>query len=282
MARSVSKRNYRKVNSMGIDPLIGTDERLDIVNEQIRLIQNKNGLTYGTDAYLLAAFTRPQPRDFAIELGGGTGIVSLLLKKTNKAKSITSVEIQPVYAELARRNFEINHFSDRLFVLCKDLRKVQPSDFPCRPGLVISNPPYLAPGSGRLNHSREEEIARHEVYGGISDFCACAGRLLSTGGKFVTVWRPERLAELLSALKDNHMEPKRMVLVCSDVDSRPCIVLTEAVKDASPALSVLPPLFLYERKSGTSQKRILTKKAQEIYDSCNFFHKKTNIKGDIK
>ena len=47
------------------------DERLDEVNENLRLIQKTNGLTFGTDAYLLAAFVRPMPSSFAVELGGG-------------------------------------------------------------------------------------------------------------------------------------------------------------------------------------------------------------------
>ena len=43
-----------------IQPALYPDERIDEVNEQLRLIQKKNGLTFGTDAYLLAAFIRPQ------------------------------------------------------------------------------------------------------------------------------------------------------------------------------------------------------------------------------
>ena len=61
------------------EPVLLPDERLDEVNEQLRLIQKRQGLTFGTDAYLLAAFIRPQPRAKAIELGSGSGIISLLL-----------------------------------------------------------------------------------------------------------------------------------------------------------------------------------------------------------
>ena len=43
-----------------IEPNVGVvavpDERLDKINEDLQLIQKKNGLTFGTDALLLAAF----------------------------------------------------------------------------------------------------------------------------------------------------------------------------------------------------------------------------------
>ena len=55
-------------------PILLPDERLDVINEGLRLIQKKNGLTFGTDAYLLAAFVRPSPRAIAADLGSGTGI----------------------------------------------------------------------------------------------------------------------------------------------------------------------------------------------------------------
>ena len=65
-----------------------SDEQLDTVNEQLRLIRRKNGLTFGTDAYLLAAFVRSQPRERAVDLGSGTGILSLLLCARNKVRSV--------------------------------------------------------------------------------------------------------------------------------------------------------------------------------------------------
>ena len=48
------------------------DEQLDTVNERLRLIRRKTGLTFGTDAFLLAAFVRPQPGERAVDLGSGT------------------------------------------------------------------------------------------------------------------------------------------------------------------------------------------------------------------
>ena len=55
-----------------------SNERTDYVNENITLVQSKNGLTFGTDAYLLYAYLKKMPKCLAADLGAGTGIISLL------------------------------------------------------------------------------------------------------------------------------------------------------------------------------------------------------------
>ena len=179
-----------------------SDEQLDTVNEQLRLIRRKNGLTFGTDAYLLAAFVRSQPRERAVDLGSGTGILSLLLCARNKVRSVIAAEVQPVFAELTERNAALNGMADRIRVFAGDVRTLGLRDTDGEVGLVLSNPPYLRAGSGRPNRETEKEIARHEVAGGIADFCAAAGRVLRTGGRFCVVWKPERLRELFSAMEN--------------------------------------------------------------------------------
>lgn len=250
-------------------PLLA-DERLDTVNESIHLIQKKQGLTYGTDAFLLAAYIRPMPRARAVELGGGTGIASFLTAVRKKAAVIHAVEVQEAFAELIGQNAHINGLDGCVIPLCADLRDLNAASFDGKIELVFSNPPYMRCDSGKRNERDEKYIARHEVMGGIADFCDAAGRLLQTGGRFVTVWRPDRLTELLYALRDARLEPKRMTFVHADTDAEPCMVLTEAVKDAAPSLRMSAPLILYQPKCEEDRTRILTPEAQQIYDTCAF------------
>ena len=256
-------------------PFLLPDERIDEVNEQIRLIQKRQGLTFGTDAYLLSAFVRPQPYDRAVDLGSGTGIIPLLLCAKNKVREVTAVEIQPSFASLIARNAELNGFADRITVLNTDVRTLSSDQMGGEVGLVVSNPPYLKTNTGRTNRAAEKELARHEVCGGIFDFCAAASRLLRTKGRFVCVFRPERMTDLFSAMRANRLEPKRMVTVHSDLNASPSVILTEAVKDAAPSLSVLPPLFLYEVLQAPDSRRKMTAYAEQIYQSCSFPDRKT-------
>lgn len=251
-------------------PKLLPDERIDQVNERLSLIQKKNGLTFGTDAYLLAAFIRSQPKATAVELGGGTGIISLLLAARKKVASITAVEVQPAFAELIERNAEWNDLSDSVRPLCADLREITADTFGKEVDLVFSNPPYMKCDTGKRNEADEKYIARHEVCGSITDFCNAGARLLRYGGRFVSVWRPDRLTELLNALHDAHLETKRMTFVHADASSEPCMVLTEAVKGGAPSLYISPPLLLYLPMKEGETVRKLTPAAEEIYNTCQF------------
>ncbi|MBR6709266.1 MAG: methyltransferase, partial [Clostridia bacterium] len=116
-------------------------ERLDYVNENLRLIQKKDGLTYGTDAFLLSAYPPPEPKGRAIELGCGTGIVSLLCAARGQYAHLDAVEVQPAFAELAERNAALNGLVDRVSVRCADLRDLRAVDFGGEVDAVLANPP---------------------------------------------------------------------------------------------------------------------------------------------
>ena len=251
-------------------PPLSPDERLDEVNEQIRLIQKKQGLTFGTDAFLLAAFVRSTPRARAVDLGSGTGIIPLLLCAKGKVGSVVAVELQKSFADLIHRNTVLNGMEDRITVQNTDVRDLTSADLGGEVELVCSNPPYLKANAGKSNLAEEKEIARHEVCGSIFDFCAAASRLLKTKGRFDCVFRAERLSELFAAMRDNRLEPKRMVMVHADENSSPCMVLVEAVKDAAPSLIVEPPLFLYTAHQSGANRREMTARAAEIYRNCSF------------
>lgn len=251
-------------------PPLSSDERLDRVNEQILLIQKKDGLTFGTDAFLLTSFVRPEPSSRGVDLGSGTGILPLLLVTKGKVASMTAIELQPAFADLIRRNASLNQEEDAISVLERDLREVTAKEMGGESDLILSNPPYMRSDSGKQNRTQEKNLARHEIAGNIFDFCAGASRLLKYGGRFYLVYRPDRLADLFFALRENKLEPKRMTMVFPDEVSEPCLALVEAVKGASPSLKITRPLFLYTKASKNSQTRELTQDAKRIYETSSF------------
>ncbi len=219
-------------------------ERFDKINEDLSLIQKKDGLTFGTDAYLLSAFVTGKGKT-AADLGAGTGVASLLCAVRGKSSKIYSVEIQPEFAELCKRNAELNGLESKVIPICKDVRDIAAADLGGEVDLVLSNPPYMSADSGKGNDVSAKNIARREVHGTIADFCAAASLILKYGGDFYTVYRPERLAELISALRDNSLEPKVMVTVYPRKDCAPCLVLIRSKKGGKPGLTAAPPLIIY-------------------------------------
>ena len=216
--------------------------RLDAVNDDIALLQRKNGLTFGTDALLLASYIENMRTD-ALELGAGTGIISLLLLKRNKLNHITALEVQPDFSEIVKRNADENGLSDKLDAMCCDLRDFHSEK---KFGLAFTNPPYMRCDSGKPNDYDEKNIARHEVKGTILDFCKCAARSLKFGGAFYAVYRTDRLTDLIAAMRECKIEPKRLTFVHADANSLPSMLLIEGKCGAAPSMRVTPPLILYQ------------------------------------
>ena len=230
------------------------------------MIQNQNGLTFGTDAFLLASFIKAQKHSVAVELGGGTGIISLLCASKEKFKEIHCIEIQKDFAGIIERNSILNGLSKKVIPLCKDIRDVKVSDIGPEVDAVFSNPPYMKTDSGKRNEHDEKYIARHEVCGDIGDFCTCAKRLLKHGGFFYCVWRPDRLVDLICAMRENSLEPKEICFVHANTASAPSMVLIKAKKGASAGAVICEPLFLNE----DDDPKMLTERAKKIYEECNF------------
>lgn len=243
-------------------------ERLDEVNERISVIQSKKGLKFGTDSYLLAAFSRPSKNGTCVELGGGTGIVSLLCAAREKYRTVYSAEVQEYFAELIGRNVRLNHLEDCVIPLFGDVRELTVADVGGEADAVISNPPYMKSGSGLTNASDEMNTARREENGTVADFCASAARLLKFGGTFTIVYRPDRLAELFCSMRAASLEPKKLVTVYPTAEDKPCLVLVEAKKGASEGMVFARPLIIYENKNST----VYTADMQKIYDTFSLDH----------
>jgi tRNA1(Val) A37 N6-methylase TrmN6 len=247
-----------------MDILLQEGERVDEINDRVKLIQRENGLTFGTDAYLLSCFCRPAKNARAADLGCGTGVISLLLAARERYQKIYAVEAQESFAELARRNAELNGFSDTVSVLLRDVRALTPADLGGEVDVILSNPPYMREDSGFAASHDEKQIARHEVLGDLVDFTAAAARCLKYGGALYTVYRPDRLETLFAALRAAKFAPKRMLFVQDAPDKAPSMVLCESRLGGGEGLALLPTLILRERAENGAP---LTPRAQRIYDT---------------
>lgn len=185
----------------------------------------------GGDSVALGAFATVRPRWRVCDLGTGSGALLLLLAGREPTLALTGVELDPMAAQAAQSNLIKNGLDGR--VLCCDLR--------CAPlpagqfDLVISNPPYFAVGSGTSGGS-----ARCEEACSLDELCAAAALLVKNGGRFALCHRPERLTDVLCALREHGLEPKRLRLLSHTPASPPSTVLVEAVRQGKPGLEIAP------------------------------------------
>ena len=198
----------------------------------------------GTDSFLLSSLPRLTAGLRVCDLGCGTGLLGLLLLQRQPDLHVTGVDIQPRAIALAEKAAVENGLTDRLMFQCADLRQIR-HGFPTgRFDLAVCNPPYYPPGSGKTAADPSRRIARSETEASLTDICAAAAYLLRWGGKFCLVHKPERLADVICALRDDGMEPKQLRFVQNRAETAPSLFLIEGCRGGRPGLVTKPPLLL--------------------------------------
>ena len=128
----------------------------------------------GTDTFLLSSLPRLRPGLRVCDLGAGTGLLGLLLLQRQPQLQVTGVELQESAVRLAERAAVENCLTDRLFPLHGDLRQIRSLLGTGSFDLVVSNPPYYAPGSGALAAEGPRQSARAEVCCTLEVVCQAA------------------------------------------------------------------------------------------------------------
>ena len=112
--------------------------------------------------------------------------------------------------------------------------------------VITTNPPYMIGGHGLANPESAKAIARHEVLCTLDDIIRESARTLKAGGRFYMVHRPFRLAEILTAMCEAKLEPKRMKMVHPFKDKDANMVLIEAVRGGGAWMKVEAPVIVYK------------------------------------
>lgn len=210
----------------------------------------------GTDSVLLADFVNTNTHRRCIDLGCGSGILSLLLLYRTETLSVTGIEIDPEAALIAEKNLAANGLSSRANIVTGDIRRCREYFASGEFDLIVSNPPYFAVNSGKVSPNEKKAAARGEDCCTLSELCGAAAYLCRTGGTFCLVHRAERLTDLLCTLRENGLEPKKLRTVSHNAEKAPSLVLVEAKRGAAAGLKILPPLFI-RNADGTETDEIL-------------------------
>ena len=228
--------------------------------------------TFGTDAVLLAAFAAPKKRDIACDMGTGCGIIPLMWCRDGLCKSVTALDISESACEQVRQSVKLNNLSDKLNVVCGDLRHAGELLTQGSFDIVTMNPPYFSKDSGKISSSDGALIARHEVMCSFDEVARAAGVLLKFGGYFCVCHRPERLTDVMCAMRHNAIEPKTLCVVAHTESAAPRLILVRGKKGGKPGLKIEPRLIL---KNSDGK---YTSKALELYGA--YVNKTAEVAGE--
>jgi tRNA1Val (adenine37-N6)-methyltransferase len=237
----------KRENQQGT-PLIKDGETADdILGGQVQVIQKKRGYRFSVDALLLSQFGRREKGRRILDLGTGSGIISLILSHSQPASRFVGIEIQEDLADRAKRTLALNRLGDKIDVMKGDIREIENFIPPHSFDAVVSNPPYRRLQSGRINPEREKAQARHEILGALDDFLRAAAYALRPRGRIYLIYPARRMVELICRMREKCLEPKRCRMVHSYPATRGEFILVAGVAGGREEMAVEPPLYIYDR-----------------------------------
>lgn len=148
--------------------------------QQFSVIQKHSAMKVCTDAVLFGAMAPVNTGDRVLDIGAGTGVLSLMAAQLG-ASHVTAVELTRQGYEEARINFINSPWADRLEAVHLDIQGFA-SSAGCQYDLIICNPPFFENHSKTTNSLRK--IARHNDQLPFSELIKSADQLLSSHGLF--------------------------------------------------------------------------------------------------
>ena len=242
------------------DYILEKDERLDDLEfEGLKIIQKPSLYCFSSDAVLLANLVRATSKDTIVDFGTGSGVIAILaLAKTKAAKAI-GIEIQPIMANLAKKNVEINNLQSKIDIINADIKDAPKIIEKESVKVVVCNPPYFKSTSGEVSNISEVALSRTESTATLVDIVKSAAEILKYSGKFYMIHKSERLAEVLTCLSNNKLEPKKITMIYPKASKAVDTFIVEAQKNGAPGLTI-DSVIVYE-EDGT-----MTPWAKKLYN----------------
>lgn len=214
--------------------------------KDLYIVQDTDMFKFSLDSALLPNFVTVNLKTKEIlDIGCGNAPIPLILSRRTKA-NITGVEIQKDVYEMALESVKINKLENQINIINGDINEIY-NTLNKKYDIITCNPPYFkVTASSNTNDSSYKTIARHEVKLNLENLIKISKTLLKTNGTLAIVHRPERLVDILTFMRQNNIEPKKIQFVYPKKGSEANVLLIEGTLNGSVGLKVLDPLYVYE------------------------------------
>jgi len=165
--------------------------------KQFIIQQSKDVFRVGTDGVLLGALANIQDAFNVLEIGTGTGLISLMLAQRNSDADFLGIDINKDAAELTKINFENSPFCSRVKNIHQDFKYFATEQ---RFDLIVSNPPYFEASS-----SEKDKIARQTVELNFRQLVARSSQMLSEKGVLSVIIPAEAGNDFIAIAEENRM-----------------------------------------------------------------------------
>ena len=216
--------------------------------KNIKIYQNTQMFSFSLDSVLLANFVNINKKvSNILDIGTGNAPIPLILSQKTDAK-ITGVEIQEDVFSLAMKSIQYNKLQNQIKVINDDINNKYKEWNSESFDIITCNPPFFKITENvKLNESVYKRYARHEITLNIEQIFKIARKLLKNNGSINIVHRPDRLVEILSIMKQNNIEPKRLRFIYPRINESANMVLIEGVKMGKSGVKIEPPLIVHDK-----------------------------------
>lgn len=214
--------------------------------KNLRVYQDSEMFNFSLDSVLLPNFvTINKNIKNILDIGCGNLPVSLILTTKTDA-SITAVEIQKDVYDIALKNLELNNKQNQINIINADIRDLYKNFETEYYDVIVCNPPFFKVSKdSHLNKNDYKTIARHEVFLNLDDLFSISKKILKNNGIISIVHRPERLLDIIYAMRKYNIMPKKIQFVYPKKDKEANILLIEGTKNGNSGMKILPPLFVH-------------------------------------
>ena len=181
--------------------------------KHFKVEQDRCAMKVGTDGVLLGAWTSLENNPQSIlDIGAGTGLISLMLAQRSSAQQIDALEIDEDAYEQCVENFENSPWADRLFCFHASLDEFAEDPEDEKYDLIVSNPPFFVPN--QIEHIPENrKKARFYDSLPFEDLIKYAAQLLSETGELAVVIPFAEEEKIIAFAKANHLLINRITRV---------------------------------------------------------------------
>lgn len=174
--------------------------------------QDQSAMKIGTDGVLLGAWVNLDTCPMSIlDIGAGTGVLSLMLAQRTTADIIDAIEIDAKAFEQCVENFEVSPWADRLFCYHASLLEFHHEMDEETYDLIISNPPFYLEDMTSGDEARD--LARQNSSLPFEQLIRASSQLLSESGVFALIVPIQNEELILKEAKKNGLYPKRITHV---------------------------------------------------------------------
>ncbi len=152
--------------------------------KQFSILQDDEVFKIGTDGVLLACWADVSNASKALDVGIGTGLISLIIAQRNPELHVLGLDINPNAIQLAKKNVASSPWPDRVEVKWADVasfRHFTEEKF----DLIISNPPFFNAGTQAANENRN--LARHTAALSHRDLLRSSSKIINENGRICLI-----------------------------------------------------------------------------------------------